>query len=82
LSKANIVRAVASSLGIPLTQANKTVDAVAEAIFENVGTTAVRIPPLGTFKVKHRAERKGKNPRTGESLTIAARDELTFKAAR
>lgn len=74
--------AVASKLGVSKDQAAKTVTAVAEAIRENVGTANVTIAPLGNFKVKHRAARAGRNPQTGESIQIAARDELTFRAAR
>lgn len=37
---------------------------------------------LGTFKVTHRAERKGRNPKTGEELTIPAKDVVTFKTAK
>ena len=74
--------AVASDLGLTKDQAAKTVTAVAQAIKDNVGTATVRIPPLGNFKVKHRAARAGKNPQTGEPIQIAARDELTFKVSK
>lgn len=40
-----------------------------------------RIAGLGTFKMKHVPERTGRNPQTGEALTIAARNKLSFKIA-
>lgn len=40
------------------------------------------VPNFGTFKVKERAERAGRNPQTGEALTIPARQVLTFKASK
>lgn len=82
MSLQNVRDAVASKLGLTKEQAAKTVTAVAEAIAENVGTDNVRIAPLGNFKVKHREARTGRNPQTGEPIQIAARNELTFKAAR
>jgi nucleoid DNA-binding protein len=40
------------------------------------------VPNFGTFKVKQRAERNGRNPQTGEALTIPAKQVLTFKASK
>lgn len=80
MSLQNVRDAVASKLGLTKEQAAKTLTAVAEAIKENVGTTNVAIAPLGNFKVKHRAARAGRNPQTGESISIAAKDVLTFTA--
>lgn len=37
---------------------------------------------LGTFTIRHRAERQGRNPRTGEALTIAACQTPAFKASK
>ena len=43
---------------------------------------SVSIRGFGTFKRKYQAERKGRNPATGESMTIAGRDTIKFKEAR
>ncbi len=42
----------------------------------------VTIPGFGTFASKHLPQREGRNPRTGESLTIAASNNPTFKAGK
>ena len=42
----------------------------------------VHIPHFGTFTVKERAERKGRNPRTGEPMVIPARKTVVFKASK
>ena len=42
----------------------------------------VRIPGLGTFKQVARPERIGRNPQTGEAVTIAASTSLKFTAAK
>lgn len=39
-------------------------------------------PGFGTFTVRARAERQGRNPRTGESMTIAASKTVGFKPAK
>lgn len=40
-----------------------------------------RIPGVGVLKIVERAERKGRNPKTGEAIVIPARKALTFKPA-
>lgn len=42
---------------------------------------AARVPGLGTFKIRAREERMGRNPATGEAIKIKARKILTFKEA-
>lgn len=42
----------------------------------------VRIPGFGTFSVSHRKARKGRNPRTGEAMQIAATKVPKFKAGK
>jgi len=43
---------------------------------------SVSLVGFGTFKVKTRPERMGRNPKTGESIRIAARKAVTFKASK
>lgn len=43
---------------------------------------AVTIQGFGTIKPVHRAEKKGHNPATGESITIPAHDTVTFKVSK
>lgn len=50
-------------------------------IDELVACGRLSINRFGTFTVKQRAAKKGCNPRTGESIEIAARKAVTFKAA-
>lgn len=63
--------------------ARSAVEAVTQAI-ANVAASGdtVVLRGFGTFKVKNRAARKARNPRTGEAIHVASRDELTFKASR
>lgn len=57
-----------------------------EAVFDVLGTAIKKdgrfsYPGFGTFTVKKRKSRKGRNPRTGEAITIRASKTVTFKPA-
>ena len=57
------------------------------AVFEQIADAAVKgedvsIPGFGKFAVKDRPEREGRNPRTGETMTIAASKKVAFTAAK
>jgi DNA-binding protein HU-beta len=63
--------------------AERAIDAVTTAIKRVVSNgDRVTIRGFGTFKQTHRNQRVGRNPRTGEQVTIAARDVLTFKESK
>src|SRR5580700_12272967 len=53
--------------------------AIAEALHEN---QRVDLRGFGSFVVKQKKERQGRNPRTGEVITIAARRDASFKAGK
>ena len=44
--------------------------------------TKVKVTGLGTFEIKHRAERQGRNPKTGEVITIKAHSKLAFRPSK
>ena len=86
MSKADIVNHISDKAGISKASAADALDALIEAI-EGGLTRArqgdgVRVPGLGTFKVRHRKARTGRNPRTGESIQIAASSSVGFTAAK
>jgi DNA-binding protein HU-beta len=53
--------------------------AIAEALHEN---QRVDLRGFGSFVVKEKKQRQGRNPRTGETITIAARRDASFKAGK
>jgi len=62
-------------------------DRVLQAVLNGIASGlkkqgSVSLVGFGTFKVKTRAERMGRNPKTGESIKIAARKAVTFKASK
>ncbi len=83
MTKANIVDAVATKTGATKKAAEAAVNAALEAITEALKAgDKVQVFGFGTFEVKERAARTGRNPRTGETLEIAASKNVGFSAAK
>ncbi|WP_408065813.1 HU family DNA-binding protein [Zavarzinia marina] len=64
----------------------KVADKALRGVIEYVATRTskgekIRLPGLGTFEVKKRPARKGRNPQTGEAIKIKASSRLTFRPA-
>jgi DNA-binding protein HU-beta len=57
-------------------EATKAYDAFVSSLSDRV----VRLPELGTFQMKTRKARMGRNPQTGKAIKIAAKKVVTFKA--
>lgn len=81
MKKVELVEAVAQAAGLTKTDAAKAIDATFDAITGAL-KKGDRVPVVGfgTFGVTKRAAREGRNPRTGETVKIAARNAVTFKA--
>ncbi|WP_405223984.1 MULTISPECIES: HU family DNA-binding protein [Lentisalinibacter] len=83
MNKAELIEAVADSADLSKADATRAVDAVLDSITGALkqGNT-VSLVGFGTFSVKHRAARTGRNPRTGESIQISASNVPGFKAGK
>ena len=81
MKKVELVEAVAEETGLTKADATRAIDATFKAI-TNALANGDKVPLVGfgTFDVSKRAARDGRNPRTGEPVTIAARNAVTFKA--
>lgn len=74
-------RSVSETSGVSATDTDKVVDATLEAIGAALASgDSVTLPGFGTFEVRHRKARTGRNPQTGAALEIAASDAPAFKA--
>jgi DNA-binding protein HU-beta len=83
VNKADLVAVVAQKAGITKRDAEKSVNAVVESIQEALsGGDKVSLVGFGTFWVRPREARKGRNPRTGEEIEIEARNVPAFKAGK
>lgn len=85
MTKAELLNVVSAKVeGMTKKQATEVVDAVFEALTEAIckdGGSRFAYPGFGTFNVKERAARAGRNPRTNEPIKIAAGKSVSFKAA-
>ena len=83
MNKSDLVDAVASSADVTKASAGRAVDAVLESIGDSLGKgDSVSLVGFGTFSVRHRAAREGRNPQTGASMHIAASKVPGFKAGK
>ena len=71
MNKTELINAVAEKAGLSKKNAEAAVNATLAAITESLkAEEKVQLVGFGSFEVKHRAERTGLNPRTGDSVTI------------
>lgn len=81
MTKFELIELMASEAGISKVAAGRALDAfmkgISNALVAGESTTLVG---FGTFSVSNRSERPGRNPKTGEPLTIAASKTVKFKA--
>ncbi len=83
MNKQDIAEKVHGVLGTTKADAERAVEAMIEAIVGGLkGGDDVSIAGLGTFKAKMRAARMARNPRTGESVSVAAMRVPKFQAAK
>lgn len=83
MNKSELIEAIAQEADISKAAAQKALDATTNAVTTTLkqGDT-VTLVGFGTFYVGERAERQGRNPKTGEPLTIAAAKTPKFRAGK
>ena len=83
MNKAELITAMASKADLTKEQSSAVLAALQSVITETLSAgDKVAIPSLGTFEVRSHAARQGRNPRTGETVEIAAKKVPTFKPAK
>jgi DNA-binding protein HU-beta len=83
MNKGDLIEAVAGQAGLSKADAGRAVDAVVGSITDALqGGNQVSLVGFGTFTVKSRAARMGRNPRTGEAIQIKASKVPGFKAGK
>lgn len=82
MNKSHLIDRIAAALGATRHEASQYLDAVLEGITEGlVEDGRVKISGFGGFTRRHRPERDGTKPTTGEPIRIAASETCGFKAA-
>ena len=83
MNKTQLIEAVAAKADLKKKDAEAAVNAVTAAIAEALKAgDKVQLVGFGTFEVKERAAREGRNPKTGEKITIAASKHPAFTAGK
>lgn len=83
MNKQDLIAAVAERSGLTKKDAEKAVNATIESIEDALAKgDKVSLVGFGTFEVRDRAARVGRNPQTGEEIRIAAAKVPTFKAGK
>ena len=80
LTKHKIVENVSANTGFSLKESSKCVELVLE-IMKNALESGekIKVAGFGNFEVKQKADRRGRNPQTGETITINSRKILSWK---
>ncbi|MHA6259633.1 HU family DNA-binding protein [Sporosarcina sp. CAU 1771] len=83
MNKSELINSVAEAAGLSKKDGTKAVEAVFETIQETLAKgDKVQVIGFGTFEVRERAARKGRNPQSGEEIDIAASKVPAFKAGK
>ena len=82
VTRADLCEAVYQKIGLSRTESSKLVEAVLDEICDAVARGEnVKISCFGTFLLRDKAVRIGRNPKTGEEYTITPRRVMTFRAS-
>ena len=83
MNKTELVNAVAEKADFSKKDADKAVAAVLDSITDALAQgDKVQIVGFGTFEVRARAEKQGRNPKTGEAMIVPASNLPAFKAGK
>ncbi|MDD5460719.1 MAG: HU family DNA-binding protein [Methylococcales bacterium] len=87
MNKSELIDAIAETAGLTKADAGRALDGFTKAVTaalrsEDPKDRNVALVGFGTFAVKERAERKGRNPQSGEEITIKAVKIPSFKAGK
>jgi DNA-binding protein HU-beta len=83
MKKAELIDAVATKAELTKQDSKKAVDALFEMISNTLAKEEkIQLIGFGTFEVRERAERTGRNPQTGEEMTIPASKVPAFKPGK
>ena len=80
MTKADIIDAICEEIGFPKRESAKIVENMLDIIKERLENGEnVKLSGFGVFNIQHKEARRGRNPLTGEEITISARRRLSFR---
>lgn len=82
LTRADLSNAIYREIGLSLSEATAVVDAVIDEVIEALANgETVKLSSFGTFSLRHKKQRIGRNPKTGVEVPITPRTVLSFNAS-
>ena len=82
MTKADLVEIIFEKVGLSKKEAQDIIEIIFDTVKDAfVAGESVKIPGFGTFNVRQKSARRGRNPQTGDELEITPRRVLTFKAS-
>lgn len=83
MNKTDLIDAIAAAADLPKASAGRALDAIVDSITDALSKgEQVTLVGFGTFAVKHRAAREGRNPQTGQTIQIKASNVPGFKPGK
>ena len=83
MTKADIVERIHQKIGFSKKESSEMVESVFSILKNTLESgEKIKIAGFGNFVVKQKADRRGRNPQTGDTITIVARRILTFKPSQ
>ena len=83
LTRKELAQSIADQLGYPLSNCSDIVDSVFAAMKQTLlARESIKLVHFGTFSLRDKHPRQGRNPRTGEAITIVERRTVSFRASR
>ena len=83
IKKLDLVNHLHDTMGLNKVESKELVEAFFQEIKQSLKNNEdVKISGFGSFKILNKKERPGRNPKTGEPVTISARKVVTFKASQ
>ena len=80
MTKADLVEKVVEKVGLSARESHEMIEIIFDSIQQSfVEGQSVKIPGFGSFNIREKRERRGRNPQTGEELTITPRRVLSFR---
>lgn len=81
MNKADLINSISEKTGLTKARSNEVIDAFLDSVTESLSSgEKVTLVGFGTFTTSQRDARKGRNPKTGESIDIPAKKVARFKA--
>lgn len=83
MNKSELIDAIAAAADLPKASAGRDLDAIVDSVTDALSKgDQVTLVGFGTFAVKHRAAREGRNPQTGQTIQIKASNVPGFKPGK